>query len=145
MPKSQIHDNLWKGANRRFKKIPRNKLAGNNLKKPLTESGWEKRISREEKRRSSRAQKLQDMGYEFEAPKLKGVEGVAKDNAALEEANTEGPKAIDSLLANIAATEEEAANGDDIVKEPTEKSKQDEPKPASKKTKKSSKTKKAKA
>lgn len=115
---------------------------GNDLKKPLTESDWTKRISREEQRRSSRAKKLLDMGYEFEAPKLKEATEVSKDNAALE-ASDEAPKAVDALLANIAAAEE-AANGDLVVKDSPEDSRQEGPKSTNKKTKKS-KAKKAKA
>lgn len=117
-------------------------MVGNDLKKPLTESGWARRIEREEGRRSSRAQKLLDMGYEFEAPKLKEATDVSKDNAALE-ANDEAPKAVDALLANIAAAEE-AASGDLAIKDLGEDSKQDGPKSTGKKTKKS-KAKKVKA
>ncbi|KAK7755905.1 nucleolar protein [Diatrype stigma] len=143
VPKSQIHDSLWKGANKRFKKIPRSKMQGNDLKKPVTESGWTKRIEREAERRNSKAQKLLDMGYEFEGPQLKDATDVAKETAALE-ANDEAPKAVDALLAGIAAAEE-AASGDLAVKDPAGSSKQDGPKSTSKKTKKASKAKKAKA
>ncbi|RYO78903.1 hypothetical protein DL766_003001 [Monosporascus sp. MC13-8B] len=150
--KSQIHDNLWKGANKRFKKVPGNKIAGNKLKKPLTESGWSERISREEKRRSSRAQKLLEMGYEFEAPKLKEPTDALKELAALEGANNEEPKAIEAppadtaaaAEAETAATEPEVANGNLAVKKSPEKNKRDGPKSTGK-AKKPSKAKKAKS
>ncbi|RYO93809.1 hypothetical protein DL764_007928 [Monosporascus ibericus] len=153
VPKSQIHENLWKGANKRFKKVPGNKIAGNKLKKPLTEFGWSERISREEKRRSSRAQKLLEMGYEFEAPKLKEPTDALKERAALEGANDEEPQAIDAppadttaaaAEAETASAEPEVANGDLAVKNLTEKNKQDGSKPTGKKAKKASKAKKAK-
>lgn len=154
VPKSQIHDDLWKGANRRFKKIPWNKMAGNQLKKPLSESTWTQKISKEEQRRNERAKKLQDMGYEFEVPKIKSVEEAEKEPAALEgaEDEDEAPKAIEEAP-EAAPTEspvvdEEAKDGGDksadtelAIPEPTEESKQEVPKP-SKKGKKS-KTKKA--
>lgn len=143
VPKSQIHADLWKGANKRFKKIPRSKMQGNDLKKPVTESDWTKRIEREAERRNSKAQKLLDMGYEFEGPKLKGATDVSRETAA-PEANDEAPKAVDALLAGIAAAEE-AATEDLAVKDPAGSNKQDGPKSTSKKTKKSSKAKKAKA
>ncbi|RYP92391.1 hypothetical protein DL770_001491 [Monosporascus sp. CRB-9-2] len=151
VPKSQIHENLWKGANKRFKKVPSNKIAGNKLKKPLTELGWSERISREQKRRSSRAQKLLEMGYEFEAPKLKEPTDALKERAALEGAKDEELQAIEAppadttaAEAETAAAEPEAANGDLAVKKLTEKKKQDGPKPTGKKAKKPSKAKKAK-
>jgi nucleolar protein 15 len=92
------------GANKRFKKIPRNKIEGHKLKKPLTESRWAAKISAENKKRSDKAKKLQDMGYEFEAPQLKsaivahddGPEGVQ----ALETAAEEAPKALEAAPAS---------------------------------------------
>ncbi|KAI1825676.1 RNA-binding domain-containing protein [Xylaria intraflava] len=95
VPKSQIHEKLWVGANRRFKKVPWNKMAGNRLKKPLPESTWTEKISKEETKRSGRAKKLLAIGYEFEAPKLKGVHG-ENDTAALEDAKDDAPKAIEA-------------------------------------------------
>ncbi|XXG97038.1 hypothetical protein Hte_003332 [Hypoxylon texense] len=153
VPKSQIHDDLWKGANKRFKKIPWNKMAGNQLKKPLSESTWTQKISKEEKRRNERAKKLVDMGYEFEVPKIKSVEEAAKEPAALEGAEDEAPKAIEpapEAPTETPAVEEEAKDGGNksadaglTTAEPTGISKQDAPKP-SKKGKKSKAKKAAK-
>ncbi|KAI0445563.1 hypothetical protein F4803DRAFT_507278 [Xylaria telfairii] len=97
VPKSQIHDKLWVGANRRFKKIPWNKMAGNRLKKPLSESAWTEKISKEETKRSERAKKLLELGYEFEAPKLKSVHDTNDSPPALEAAKDEAPKAIEAV------------------------------------------------
>ncbi|RYP63587.1 hypothetical protein DL771_009195 [Monosporascus sp. 5C6A] len=153
VPKSQIHENLWKGANKRFKKVPGNKIASNTLKKPLTELGWSERISREERRRRSRAQKLLEMGYEFEAPELKGPTDALKNRAALEGADDKEPQAIEApppdttatAEAETAAAEPEDANGDHAVRKLTQNNKQDGPKLTGKKAKKPSKAKKAKA
>lgn len=73
VPKSQIHENLFKGANRRFKKVPWNKMAGQKLARPLTESAWASKMDRERESRAKRAEKLKALGYEFEAPALKDV------------------------------------------------------------------------
>ena len=100
VPESQIHEGLWKGANRRFKKVPWNKMAGKQLERPLSESKWEAKIGKEERRRSARAEKLKEMGYEFEAPALKAAEAKPKAIEAAEEA-----KAID---APVAESEEKA-------------------------------------
>ncbi|RWA11553.1 hypothetical protein EKO27_g3534 [Xylaria grammica] len=136
VPKSQIHEKLWVGANRRFKKIPWNKMAGNRLKKPRSESAWTEKISKEEAKRNERAKKLLELGYEFEAPKLKAVDDVDDSTAALEATEEDAPKAI------------EAAPQEDEVKttQPaptTKKATKGDKKPAAKTGKKTKKGKKA--
>ncbi|KAI0011704.1 hypothetical protein F4779DRAFT_175419 [Xylariaceae sp. FL0662B] len=151
VPKSQIHENIWKGANKRFKKIPWNKMAGNSLKKPLTQSAWAERIAKEEKRRSERAKKLSEMGYEYEGPQLKAVDDVIEETAAIEGADEEEvPKAIEAASEAVEgepqAAEKDVENGTEsldtelAVKKPAKASKKTTSK-SSKKTKKSSKTK----
>ncbi|KAI8956004.1 RNA-binding domain-containing protein [Xylaria longipes] len=136
VPKSQIHDKLWVGANRRFKKIPWNKMAGNRLKKPLSESAWTEKISKEETKRNERAKKLLELGYEFEAPKLKSVHDTDDSTPALEAVEDEAPKAIE-----VAPELDEAE-----VKQPSpvaKKTAKADKKPAAKTGKKAKKTKKA--
>lgn len=103
VPKSQVHESLWKGSNKRFKKIPWNKMAGAELKKPRTESGWTEKIEKEELRRMTRSKKLKAFGYEFDEPKLKTIDNAqSRDAMAVESA--EEPKAIEA-----APVEEEPA------------------------------------
>ncbi|KAI2779204.1 hypothetical protein F4815DRAFT_474494 [Daldinia loculata] len=148
VPKSQIHDDLWKGSNRRFKKVPLNKMVGNHLKKPLTESTWTQKITKEEQKRNKRAKKLQGMGYDFEGPKIKSVDEAASDPPALEGVDSEVPKAIEAVPGTDAA---EAEPAEEEAKEDSHNSPEDElavkePAKASKKgKKKSSKTKKVAA
>ncbi|KAI1136614.1 hypothetical protein F5Y05DRAFT_390345 [Hypoxylon sp. FL0543] len=149
VPKSQVHENLWKGSNRRFKKVPWNKMAGNHLKKPLSESTWTQKITKEEQKRSERAKKLLEMGYEFEGPKIKSVDEVARDPPALEGGEDEAPKAIEAApeAAPVEEAKDDSKNSpaDELaVKKPATISKQDAAKP-SKKGKKSSRAKKAAA
>ncbi|KAF4119425.1 nucleolar protein 15 [Geosmithia morbida] len=73
IPAEQVHDDLFKGANRRFKKVPWNKIAGRQLEKPLSEAAWEKKVVREQTKRSKKVDKLKAMGYEFDAPAIKDV------------------------------------------------------------------------
>jgi nucleolar protein 15 len=101
VPPAQVHPNLFKGANRRFKVVPWNKMAGRQLERPLSESQWQVKISKEEQRRAARAEKLKEMGYEFEAPALKAAEA----KPLLENGTEEEPKAIE---APPAAEEAEA-------------------------------------
>jgi len=82
---SQVHPNLFKGANRRFKPVPWNKMAGRHLERPLGETKWAGRISKEEKRRAERAEKLKALGYEWEAPQLKAAEAKEQIEAPVEE------------------------------------------------------------
>ncbi|KAK0740562.1 hypothetical protein B0T18DRAFT_393354 [Schizothecium vesticola] len=82
---SQVHPNLFKGANRRFKPVPWNKMAGRHLERPLGETKWAGRISKEEKRRAERAEKLKALGYEWEAPQLKAAEAKEQIEAPVED------------------------------------------------------------
>ncbi|KAM7206312.1 hypothetical protein V8F33_000598 [Rhypophila sp. PSN 637] len=109
-----VHPDLFKGANRRFKVVPWNKMQGKQLERPKSESQWNVRISKEEQRRAKRAEKLQAMGYEFEAPALKAPEAKeviepAPAPAAIEAAATEEN--------GVAAVEEK---GDDVESEAVE-------------------------
>lgn len=134
VPKSQIHEKLWVGANKRFKKIPWNKMAGNKLKKPLSESAWTEKISKEETKRNQRAKKLLELGYEFEAPKLKSVHDTDDGTAALEASEDATPKAIEEVLQPDEANSEPAP----ATKKTSKGDKKQAPK-AAKKTKKGKK------
>ncbi|KAM0252172.1 hypothetical protein ACHAQJ_007830 [Trichoderma viride] len=103
LSKEQVHDDLFKGANRRFKKVPWNKMAGLQLEKPLTESAWGAKVAKEADNRAKKAAKLQELGYSFEAPKLKAVPAPAPAPAAIE--NGEEVKTIEA--APEAVPEEE--------------------------------------
>ncbi|RSM09708.1 hypothetical protein CEP52_004012 [Fusarium oligoseptatum] len=113
IPKEQVHDDLFKGANRRFKAVPWNKMAGYQLQKPLTEAGWTKKVSKEQSRRAKKAAKLKEIGYEFEAPAIKDVPPPAPK--AIE--NGEEVKAIEAAPAE---KEEEPKVEEPKVEEPAE-------------------------
>ena len=78
VPDEQVPVALFKGANRTFKKIPWNKIQGRKLKQPVTEEGWEKRVAKEQQKREKKAEKLKQLGYEFDAPSLKSAAGLAQ-------------------------------------------------------------------
>ncbi|KAK4146492.1 uncharacterized protein C8A04DRAFT_9738 [Dichotomopilus funicola] len=138
----QVHKDLFKGANRRFKVVPWNKMAGRQLERPLSEAQWQSRISKEEKRRAGRAEKLKAMGYEFEAPALKAAEA----KPLLENGETvtgeEEPKAIEAPPAaeETEDKEEEAVEPEVVAKAAKTKSSGDGTAPQ-KKAKKGRKTK----
>ncbi|KAH9908104.1 RNA-binding domain-containing protein [Xylariomycetidae sp. FL2044] len=144
VPASQIHENLWKGStNKRFKKVPWNKMAGNRLKKPLPESIWTSKIEKEEEKRRQRAKKLEAIGYDFEAPTLKVIEDAQREPAAVEDTDDKMPKAIEEAVEATVAKADEEENGDDTQGENAEAtSKKTAKAKVSKKSKKSTKTKK---
>ncbi|KAH7160696.1 hypothetical protein EDB81DRAFT_782789 [Dactylonectria macrodidyma] len=108
LPKEQVHEDLFKGANRRFKAVPWNKIAGKQLEKPLTESAWADKVTKVQNKRSKKADKLKEIGYEFEVPEMKAVPAPA----AIEEKESEAEvKAIEA-----APVEEEVKK----IEEPVE-------------------------
>lgn len=98
----QVHTNLWKGANKRFKKVPWNKIEGRKLEQGMTELSWDKRTAKEEKRRNEKAEKLKELGYEFKSPKLKTAKDVSKKQQqtlpAVEVDASVDSKAVESSL-----------------------------------------------
>ena len=90
VPKDGVHENLWKGANKRFKKVPWSKIEGRKLEMGTDREGWTRRIAAEEKRRADKNKRLKETGieYEFDGGKLKGVDSVPirKTPAAVKDA-----------------------------------------------------------
>ena len=76
VPKEDVHESMWKGANKRFKTVPRNKMEGRKLAMPVGKTHWEGRVEREAEKRREKAEKAMTIGYEFVAPALKGVDEV---------------------------------------------------------------------
>ena len=102
VPKEQVHESLWIGANKRFKAVPWNKIEGRKLKLPKARSEWTKKINDENKRRVAKSKKLlESMGYVFEMPKVKGVESVPVRTKQIE-----GPQA-EAIEQTLAVTENE--------------------------------------
>ncbi|KAF4971724.1 hypothetical protein FSARC_1523 [Fusarium sarcochroum] len=102
IPQDQVHDDMFKGANRRFKKVPWNKMAGHKLEKPLTESAWANKVTKENSKRAKKAAKLKEIGYDFDAPEFKDVPAPAP--AAIENGEAE----VKAIEAAPAEKEEEA-------------------------------------
>ena len=55
------------------------------LKQGATREEWEKRIEKEKKRRAEKAEKLKQMGYEFDMPDVKAVSDVPVKPKAVED------------------------------------------------------------
>ncbi|QGA13565.1 hypothetical protein EYB26_001215 [Talaromyces marneffei] len=76
VPQEQQHPELWKGANRRYKRVPWNRIEKQRLERGKTRDKWAKSIEQEEKRRLAKAEKFKKLGYEFEMPQLKAIDSV---------------------------------------------------------------------
>ncbi|KAF1960215.1 hypothetical protein CC80DRAFT_438821 [Byssothecium circinans] len=117
IPPEQVHPDLFKGANERFKVDPRNKKAGLAMVRGAERAQWEKRVAKENKTRAKTAKLLKDeMDYEFTAPTLMAVGDVPKqiDTAAgaEEQLQLEAPAAdvtevveVESKPAQITVTD----------------------------------------
>ena len=109
VPKHQVHGELWKGCDRKFKVLPLDIREGRSVNDPKTEQGWNKAIWRESKKRNKLAKKLEAMGYEFHVPQIATLPEQAK--AAVEGINAppaidEAPKAEDTANDKTEAQEE---------------------------------------
>ena len=106
IPNDQVHPDLFKGSNQRFKVDPRNKKAGLEMERGAERSQWEKRVGNENKRRESKAKQLKEIfDYEFEAPTLKTVDAVPQHTTITKLKPAESKK----LLADTPAEETTAA------------------------------------
>jgi nucleolar protein 15 len=109
VPQDQVHEKMWEGSNKRFKKVPWNKMEGRKLAQGATEAQWEKRTATEIARREAKQEKMKEIGYTFEAPKLKSAKDVPKTKrqslilAVEADASDDEPKAIE-----VSKTEESA-------------------------------------
>ncbi|KAL4899120.1 hypothetical protein BDW74DRAFT_189499 [Aspergillus multicolor] len=76
VPSEQLHPELWKGANRRFKATPWNRIEKKRLDKGRTREKWTNHIEQEQKRRLAKAEKLKALGYQMPLPELKSIDEV---------------------------------------------------------------------
>jgi len=93
VPAEQVHPELWKGANRRFKTTPWNRIEQKRLNKGKTRAKWTKNIEQEQKRRLAKAEKMKELGYDFDLPELKSVDDVPVQKAI--EGEAEEAKAVE--------------------------------------------------
>ncbi|KAI9797822.1 MAG: hypothetical protein M1833_005325 [Piccolia ochrophora] len=73
VPKGQVHDNLWKGANKKFRTVPWNVLERKQLGEGKTREDWERKAEREKTARKMKKAQLKKIGYEFDMPILRSA------------------------------------------------------------------------
>ncbi|KAF2635091.1 hypothetical protein P280DRAFT_474007 [Massarina eburnea CBS 473.64] len=114
VPAEQVHPDLFKGANERFKVDPRNKKAGLAMERGAVRAQWEKRVEKENKHRTKQAKALKDeFDYEFSAPTVMAVDDVPKqvDTAAGAEAQLE----LETPIAEVTDVVEVESKPDQIT------------------------------
>ncbi|KAI9671726.1 MAG: hypothetical protein M1831_003254 [Alyxoria varia] len=92
----KVPENIWRGANRRFKKVPWNGIERGRLRSADREA-WGKRVSREEGRRKRKLEKMKSLGYEFEVPGIRQVDSVPvreKENKGVEQGKVVEDKGV---------------------------------------------------
>ncbi|KAL5615121.1 hypothetical protein BROUX41_005180 [Berkeleyomyces rouxiae] len=123
VPTEKLHADVWKGANKRFKKIPYNKMEALSLQKPKSESSWAKKVERENKRRLDNAKKLKAIGYSYKPTVVKN----APAPQAIE--NGEAPKAIEEKTETIKEEVASASVKEEEVEKATPKKEAKQPTP----------------
>ena len=103
VPPGEVHENLWKGANKRFKKVPWSKIEGKKLERKVGREEWGKRVAGERKKREKKSAQLKSIGYEFEPPKLKAPEDIPIREG---EKAIEGPSSAAAVAEGATTTEE---------------------------------------
>ena len=135
IPSEQLHPEIWKGANRRFKKTPWNRIEKKRLDKGKTREKWSSSIEKEQKKRLAKAEKLKEtLGYELELPELMDVDQVPvrDETKAIEDTKTaeEPVKAIEEP----SSKETETKKNDDTPKKSKSKKEKKGAQPAEKET-----------
>src|SRR5436853_7906164 len=68
VPQESLHPDTWKGANKRFRKVPYTMLEKKALEAPKTSMQWEKKNESEQKKREQKAQRMKELGYYCKLP-----------------------------------------------------------------------------
>ena len=118
VPQENVHPDTWKGANRRYKATPWNKLEKQKLEQPKTKEKWETKNAKEQKKREEKQKKMNELGYEFKAPQLKSIEDAGIEDSALaapitQQAIEPAPKADEDKPEKLNKRKEKKQKGKD--------------------------------
>ncbi|KAJ9607688.1 nucleolar protein [Cladophialophora chaetospira] len=97
-----LHSDVWKGANKKFRKIPHEKLEREQLAAPKSEEKWQKKVDKEQRKRDKKAEKLKAIGLDMPASTLTSPSAALKKRLT----DQEEPKQIeDEQTAPVGAIE----------------------------------------
>lgn len=129
IPSEQLHPDIWKGANRRFKRTPWNKIEKKRLDKGKTREQWTDRIEKEQNKRLAKAEKLKAVGYEVELPELMDVDEVPvqEEPKAIEDSKPaeEPVKAIEEPVKAIEEPKETESKKENDTQKKSKKEKKE--------------------
>ena len=126
----ELHPDLWKGANKKFRRIPHEKIEREKLAAPKSVEEWEKKNTKEQKKRDKKAKKLKEIGYEMPEIKLRDPKEAVEEAKlfeqksdetvpAIEDGKTDSPeqptKAIENAKNATAKPDEKAKNAIAVV------------------------------
>lgn len=95
-PTGTLHSDVWKGANKKFRKIPHHKIARVKAEQPKSEAQIKKKLQKERQKRVKKAKMLKALGYEYNLPDLRKPQAdgpeteLAKEKRAKLEEKVEG-------------------------------------------------------
>jgi len=121
-----LHPDVWKGADKKFRKIPHEKLEREKLAAPKTEGQWQKKVDKEQRRRDQKAKKLQAIGLEMPVSTLTSPAKALQERLAAQEE----PAQIESTDSGPTGMLEPPANipKDDVAVKQAQKAKKDKKK-----------------
>jgi RNA recognition motif-containing protein len=96
VPPESLHPETFKGANKRFRVAPHNKMEQRALEAPKSESHWIKKNSKEQTKREKKAEKLKAMGYDIELPNLKNPTDVLQQRESQTVEEEMGPETAEA-------------------------------------------------
>lgn len=68
IPNDKVHPRLWKGSNRKFRFIPRQKNEIKKQNKPKTDEEHQKQVSNILKKENKKRKKMKDLGIDYDFP-----------------------------------------------------------------------------
>ncbi|KAL2430444.1 putative RNA-binding protein [Exophiala dermatitidis] len=101
-PPDSLHPDVWKGADKKYRKIPHEKLEREKLAAPKTADKWQKKVEKEQRKREEKAKKLKAIGVDMPASTLTNPADVVKDKLITAE---EPKKAIEGSKPDTAEKE----------------------------------------
>jgi nucleolar protein 15 len=101
----QVDENVWKGANKVFKRIPWQRIHKDTLEGKRTKERWGEITKRDEEVNQKRMDKIKELGIEYEFP-LRGEKRKADEPTAEEEV----VKPVREVKSKKSKTTEKAGN-----------------------------------
>ncbi|KAK0286791.1 nucleolar protein [Friedmanniomyces endolithicus] len=121
VPREQVKENMWDGTGRRKKPAPRNKMEGSALKRGKVREQWEKKIELEGEKRVEKAEKLREMGYEFQMPELTAVSEVPVKPKVIEGDAAVDVTGVPDPVEEMEESKESLAQLSNVIEAPVEK------------------------